>query len=144
MNNSQFDWVVAAKIAAAYVLTLPVGWDRERQEQHAGVRTFPLVSMASCGYMLAIGAFADNAASSRVLQGLVAGIGFVGGGAIVKDGSAVRGTATAASIWAAGAIGAAIALGSYEIAVLLALINFFTLIALAPIKKRLDKGEKEP
>ena len=60
---------------------------------------------------------------SRVLQGLITGIGFVGGGAILKEGASVRGTATAASIWNAGVIGASVALGHYGIAFLLALLN---------------------
>jgi putative Mg2+ transporter-C (MgtC) family protein len=140
LTTPLIDWVDAAKVAAAYLLTVPIGLNREREEQHAGVRTFPIVSMASCGYMLIVNSLGDASGSSRVLQGLVAGIGFVGGGAIVKDGPSVRGTATAASIWTAGAIGAACALAHYEIAVLLAVINLFTLWALAPLKKKLDKG----
>jgi putative Mg2+ transporter-C (MgtC) family protein len=71
----------------------------------------------------------------------VAGIGFVGGGAIVKDGMTVHGTATAASIWNAGAIGAAVALEKYEIAIVLSALNLFSLRALAPIKKRLDRPD---
>jgi putative Mg2+ transporter-C (MgtC) family protein len=50
---------------------------------------------------------------------LITGIGFVGGGAILKEGATVKGTATAASIWNAGVIGAAVAMGQYEIAILL-------------------------
>jgi len=63
----------------------------------------------------------------------------VGGGAILKEGATVKGTATAASIWNAGVIGAAVAMGRYEIAILLALLNLFTLRALLPLKQRLDR-----
>jgi putative Mg2+ transporter-C (MgtC) family protein len=83
------------------------------------------------------------AANSRVLQGLVAGIGFIGGGAIVKDGMSVRGTATAASIWNMGAIGAAVAFGRYEVAIVLAALNLLTMEGLVPWKKYLDREEKE-
>jgi putative Mg2+ transporter-C (MgtC) family protein len=79
------------------------------------------------------------AANSRILQGLVAGIGFVGGGAILKEGMSVHGTATAASIWNTGAIGAATAMGRYEIAIVLSILNLITMRALAPLKKRLDQ-----
>jgi putative Mg2+ transporter-C (MgtC) family protein len=79
-------------------------------------------------------------AQSRVLQGLVAGIGFVGGGAILKEGMSVHGTATAASIWNTAAIGASVAAGRYEIAVMLSVLNLFTMRALAPLKKRLDSS----
>jgi putative Mg2+ transporter-C (MgtC) family protein len=82
----------------------------------------------------------DVAAQSRVLQGLITGIGFVGGGAILKEGATVKGTATAASIWNAGVIGAAVAMQRFEIAILLSLLNLLTLRALLPLKQRLDKG----
>ena len=99
------------KLAAAYVLALPVGWWREKEAHTVGVRTFPLVAMASCGYILVASPMghADVTAQSRVLQGLVAGIGFIGGGAILKAEGNVHGTATAASIWNTGVLGAAVA-----------------------------------
>lgn len=116
-------WLDLRQIGLAYVLTAVIGWDREQEAHSAGVRTFPIVGMASCGYLLALGAQPDVAAQSRVLQGLITGIGFVGGGAILKEGATVRGTATAASIWNAGVIGASVAMGRYEIAILLAQIG---------------------
>jgi len=67
----------ALKLVAAYALALPVGWWREKQAHAIGVRTFPLVAMASCAYILVAVPLGhpDIAAQSRVLQGLVAGIG---------------------------------------------------------------------
>lgn len=127
------------QVGLAYLLTAIIGWDRETEEHSTGVRTFPIVGMASCGYLLALGPQPDAASQSRVLQGLITGIGFVGGGAILKEGTTVRGTATAASIWNAGVIGASVAMGRYEIAVVLAALNLFTLRALLPIKAWLDK-----
>jgi putative Mg2+ transporter-C (MgtC) family protein len=137
----QSTFSMLGQVGLAYVLTAIIGWDREKATHSAGLRTFPLVGMASCGYILVLGPHADVAAQSRVLQGLITGIGFVGGGAILKDGVTVRGTATAASIWNAGVIGASVAMGRYEIAVLLALLNLFTLRALLPIKQKLDGSE---
>jgi putative Mg2+ transporter-C (MgtC) family protein len=136
-------WATAAKLGGAYLLAMPTGWVREKEAHGVGIRTFPIVAIASCGYLLIMqdgGSPADKlAANSRVLQGLVAGIGFVGGGAILKEGMSVHGTATAASIWNTGAIGAATAMGRYEIAIVLAILNLFTMRALAPLKKRLDQ-----
>src|SRR5579885_1613112 len=137
-------WPDLLKILATYVLTAAIGWDREREAHIAGVRTFPIVGIASCGYLLILGPGADAAAQSRILQGLVTGIGFVGGGAILKDGVNVRGMATAASIWNAGVIGAAVAMERYGIAVALAAMNLFTLRALLPLKNRLDQGAPDP
>ena len=128
-------------IAVAYVLALPVAWDREKSGQNLGLRTFPLVAVASCGYVLiALRVWEGNPdAQARVIQGLMTGIGFIGGGAILKEGANVRGTATAASLWNTGAIGAAVAYGRYEIAIVLALINFVTFRWLTPLKKDASK-----
>jgi putative Mg2+ transporter-C (MgtC) family protein len=126
-------------LGIAYVLTAAIGWDREREAHSTGLRTFPIVGMASCGYLLILGTQPDGAAQSRVLQGLITGIGFVGGGAILKEGSTVHGTATAASVWNAGVIGASVAMGHYGIAVTLAVLNLFTLRALLPLKNWMDR-----
>lgn len=66
-------------------------------------------------------------AEARVLQGIITGIGFIGGGAILKTKNMVKGTATAASIWNTGLIGMAVAFGRYEIAIVMSIINFVTL-----------------
>ena len=68
------------KILIAYLLTLPLGWLREREAHSVGVRTFPIVAMASCGYLLVTKTGTSSDAFTRVLQGLIAGIGFIGGG----------------------------------------------------------------
>src|SRR5713226_9253446 len=138
LGHWQEVWKDLQQVGIAYVLTAFIGWDREKEEHSTGLRTFPIVGMASCGYLLILGPQPDIAAQSRVLQGLITGIGFVGGGAILKEGTTVKGTATAASIWNAGVIGASVAMGRYEIAVILAAINFFTLRAWLRLRKRLD------
>lgn len=135
-----FLWVCFEKIGFAWILVLPTGFWSERQGNSVGIRTFPLVSMASCGFLLILNG--DVVSSSRVLQGVIAGIGFVGGGAIVRDGLSVRGTATAASIWAAGAIGAAVAFGHVEIAIVLAVMDMFTMVALLPVKKWIEARQE--
>ena len=76
------------------------------------------------------------------MQGLITGIGFVGGGAILKEGATVKGTATAASIWNAGVIGAAVAVGRYEVAVILALLKFDYAASLAA-SQNLDRQQKQ-
>jgi len=139
LNHWQEAWRDLQHIGLAYVLTAFIGWDREKEAHSAGLRTFPIVGMASCGYLMVLGNQPDVAAQSRVLQGLITGIGFVGGGAILKEGATVKGTATAASIWNAGVIGSAVAMQRLEIAIILSLLNLFTLRALLPIKQHLDK-----
>lgn len=124
-------------LAVAYLLALPIGWNREQQERSAGLRTFPLVSMAACGFVLiaieVLGITSDGQA--RILEGLMTGIGFIGGGAILKQGDRARGTATAASLWATGAMGAAVGYGQLDIAVILSAVIFVTLVLLSPLKR---------
>jgi len=143
----QAAWRDISRLLLAYFLALPVGWYREREAHSIGVRTFPLVAMASCGYvLLAAGTGpSDPAAQSRIIQGLVAGIGFIGGGAILKAEGNVHGTATAASIWNTGVIGAAVAQERYMVALILAVMNLFALRVLLPLKMKLDSQKgREP
>jgi putative Mg2+ transporter-C (MgtC) family protein len=133
----------SANLAFAYVLALPIGWNREREGHSAGLRTFPIVSLAACGFMM-LGSAASVATPdsfSRMLQGLITGIGFIGGGAILKDKEGiVTGTATAASIWNIAIVGAAVGLGMYHIAIVLTLINILTLRVLTPVKRQMDQN----
>ena len=121
-------WFNLWHLGLAYVVALPVAFDREASSRSAGIRTFPLVAVAACGYMLVgYGVLDSTDAEARVLQGLITGIGFIGGGAILKSKGDVRGTATAASIWTTGLIGIAVASERLEIALLLSAITFTTL-----------------
>src|SRR3954465_3118794 len=136
-----------AALAFAYVLALPIGWDRERNERSAGLRTFPLVAVASCGFVQATESLLASSpeGQARIIEGLITGIGFLGGGAIIKQAGAVQGTATAAGLWATGAIGAAVGLGSYDVAVSVAALTIVTFRRLSPLKKiedqKRDNGE---
>ena len=131
-----------AHLLGAFALALPIGWERQTSSRSAGLRTFPLVAAASCAYMLlGMGIAGANAdASSRVLQGLLAGIGFIGGGAILKSERRVRGTATAASLWMTGALGVAVALGRWELAVSMTVVTFVTLWVLTRFEQRNGQG----
>jgi len=126
------------QLAIAFLLALPIAWDREQKERSAGLRTFTLVAISTCGFLMAarnsFGPSGNVDAESRVWQGLLTGIGFIGSGAILKTEGSVRGTATAASIWSTAAVGASVAYGNYDIAIVLSLANFAVLRWLAPFK----------
>ncbi len=134
-----------AALGAADALALPIGWDRERAERSAGLRTFPIVAVASCGFIQAAEDLLRHSPEglARIVEGIVTGIGFIGGGAILKTGEVVHGTATAASLWATGATGAAVALGSYDVAITIAALTFVTLRAIRPFKEE-GPEKKEP
>ncbi|GAC1515751.1 MAG: MgtC/SapB family protein [Gemmatimonadaceae bacterium] len=129
--------VATVKLGISYLLVLPIATERGRDDRSAGLRTFPIVALASCAFVvLAIEVLGVGpAAQTHVLQGLVTGIGFIGGGAILKESGRVRGTATAASIWATSVIGAAIGYGRLEIALLLAITTFLTLRLVTPLER---------
>jgi putative Mg2+ transporter-C (MgtC) family protein len=128
-------------LLVAYALALPIGWNREREERSAGIRTFPLVSAAACSFvMIAIEVFGiESSGQARILEGLITGIGFIGGGAILKHGNRAHGTATAAGLWATGAMGAAVGYGQLDIALILSVTVFVTLILLSPLKRPDDE-----
>ena len=130
-------------LAIAYVLALPVGWNREKEERSAGLRTFPLVAVAACGFIQAAEGLVVGhpEAMARIVEGVIVGMGFIGGGAILKQKDSVKGTATAASLWATGAVGTAVGLGSYDVAVVVSLITLLTLWVLSPLKSELGVAD---
>ena len=110
-----------ASLCGAYALALPIGWDRERNERSAGLRTFPLVALASCGFVQATELHIQGSpeAQARIIEGLITGIGFIGGGAV----------------------GAAVGLGSYDVAVVIAVITILTFRGLSPLKQQKTPGD---
>lgn len=133
------------KVLVAFLLALPSAWERGHGPGNTGFRTLPVVAMAACGFAL-IMASADPGeveARARVLQGVITGIGFIGGGAILKHNGSVHGLVTAATIWNAGAIGVAVGFGRTSIAVVLALINVVSLLLLNSLERSGKNGSEE-
>ncbi|MGG5809637.1 MgtC/SapB family protein [Falsiroseomonas sp. CW058] len=128
-------------LAIAYVLALLIGWNREKEDRSAGMRTFPLVAIAACGFIQATEHITaqEPEAAARIVEGIITGVGFIGGGAILKGGGEVHGTATAASLWVTGAIGIAVGLSAYDVAVVLCLFTVVTLYVLSRLKPK-EKG----
>jgi putative Mg2+ transporter-C (MgtC) family protein len=124
-------------LTIAYVLAFPIGWNREHEERSAGLRTFPLVAVATCGFIQAAESITIDSpeAMARIVEGLITGMGFIGGGAILRLKDSVKGTATAASLWVTGAIGASVGLGSLDVAVMLSLVTLVTLWLLSPLRR---------
>jgi putative Mg2+ transporter-C (MgtC) family protein len=131
-------------LAVAFVLGIPAGWDRERQDVGPGLRTYPLLAMGACAYV-EIGQFAfrDQVdAQARVFQALVSGVGFIGAGAIIKGRAEVHGLATAVSLWVTVSVGIA---AGYELYALAAVLSVTTLVALRllkPLKRHPEEADK--
>ncbi len=130
-------------LAVAYVLALPIGFNREKEERSAGLRTFPLVAVASCGFIQAAESMTAGSpeAMARIIEGVITGMGFIGGGAILRMKDSVKGTATAASLWITGAIGVAAGLGAFHVAFVLAAATVLTLWLLSPLKTGLSEPD---
>ena len=145
-----FDWDVmlahTVQMVLAFGLVLPVGFNRESSRQSIGLRTFPLVSLASCCFTL-LGFELngdDDSLMGEVLGGIITGIGFVGGGAILQKDDRIEGTSTAAAIWAAGCVGVAVAMGRLEIAVLISVFMVGIFYFVSPIKEKLNNDSDVP
>lgn len=134
---------LAARLVLAAVLGGVIGVEREMSEQPAGLRTHISVALGSALFVVAgaygFGEFVDRRADTnaqisvdRVASTVVTGVGFLGGGAILKHGASVRGLTTAASLWVTAAIGMAAALGSYTMSVVTTVI---LLVALAGLRR---------
>jgi len=123
--NFSLIWYHSYQLGIAFLLALPIALNREYKARGAGMRTYPLVSIACCAFMLvARDVYDGDAAEARVMYGIITGMGFIGGGAILKNNSGVSGTASAAGIWLTGSIGLSVAYARYEIAIVLTLMGF--------------------
>ena len=141
---------VAMRIGTALALGGMVGLERERKHRPAGFRTMILISVGSAAFMVVAhdviaqsgpgslpgGGTIGPAETSRVLQGLIGGIGFLGAGAVIQNKRAVRGLTTAAAVWVTAAIGAACGLGMYVTATIVSVFTMFTLVVLELVENR--------
>jgi len=121
-------------ILGALVLGLVVGYERSYRGRAAGMRTYGLVCMASCS-LTVIGGYpeywfgshivlnADSIGVTRIIQGIISGIGFLGAGVIMRDGMNISGLTTAASIWVVASIGIIVGVGFYGTAIVMAVVS---------------------
>ena len=137
-------WLEAlARIAAAMLLPLLIGVDRFVRRKPIDFRPFVIVALAACTLALAIMELAARTSDpqvdvgpSRIFAGVITGIGFLGAGAMFREENYVKGAGSAASIWAAGAIGLVCGVGMLWLAALLAGGVLLVLVASAPFTGR--------
>jgi len=123
-----------------------VGLERERARKSAGLRTQTLVCVGTAALILvASSAGLSNEGLSRLIQGIITGIGFIGAGSILKVGEErhVRGLTTAASVWMTAAIGVSVGLGTVGIAALLTLLALIILALVGAVEARAEKRERD-
>ncbi|HEV8650531.1 MAG TPA: MgtC/SapB family protein [Actinomycetes bacterium] len=125
------DLELLARLALAAVLGGAVGAERELSDQPAGLRTHMLLTIGACLFTLVSAyGFEGPGDPARIAAQIVTGIGFLGGGAILRHGASIRGLTTAASIWASAALGVAVGAGRYVLALGATVLVLATLVGL--------------
>jgi len=134
------------RLVAAMVLGALLGFNREQHGKPAGLKTITLVSVGAASFMLVslqlYLAVPDTAAGlaridvTRVIQGVVGGIGFLGAGSIIRARGSVVGMTTAATIWTVGAVGLACGVGHFRLAVLITAVAWVVLVGMGFVERR--------
>jgi len=136
---------IIIRLLAAFILGGLVGIQRERIHKPAGLRTHMLVCLGTAVFVTSCGA-AGMAfdAQSRVIQGIVTGLGFIGGGAILKlsQEHAIKGLTTAAGLWMTAAIGVTVGLGALGIALIITILTLI-ILAVAPKFEGLVQSKRD-
>jgi putative Mg2+ transporter-C (MgtC) family protein len=136
--------VILLNLMGALLLGMLVGYERSYHGRAAGMRTYGIVCMASAA-LTVIGGYPEHwfggqmtalvgTDPTRVIQGIVTGIGFLGAGVIMREGFNISGLTTAASIWASSVIGILVGVGFYAAAMGLALLSAMVMIYLSRIE----------
>jgi putative Mg2+ transporter-C (MgtC) family protein len=136
------DLELLGRLLLAAVLGGAIGAERELNDQAAGLRTHMLLTIGACLFTL-VSAFGFDGGPetdrSRIAAQIVTGIGFLGGGAIVRHGLTVKGLTTAASIWATASVGVAVGAGNYVLGVGGAVLVVGTLFGLRTVSRLLQR-----
>ena len=146
----QANILIALNLLGALLLGMLVGYERAYHGRAAGMRTYGLICMASCALTIFVGyssAWFGGAGSptapdpTRVIQGIVSGLGFLCAGVIMKDGRSIDGLTTAASMWTAAVIGILIGVGFYAAAMVLAALALLSMTIGLAVQRRLPMKE---
>jgi len=154
-------WVILGRLFLSIVLGGVVGWEREHAQKPAGIRTHALVSLGSCMFLLIAtegprlwqvthGSVLNFSVDpTRLAQGVVTGVGFLGAGAIMQSGFSVHGLTTAATIWLVCAAGASVGSGLWQLGVAgtvfaLLVLRGMRFLETAARKQRRVRGEPGP
>ena len=128
------------RILIAAALGAAIGFERERSKKSAGLRTNALVAMgAALLTVISLSFGGPGADPSRIISNIVVGIGFIGGGAILREGPRISGITTAATLWVVAAIGIAVGMGFYREAIFSVAVVYFILTILWLIEKKVGK-----
>jgi putative Mg2+ transporter-C (MgtC) family protein len=132
---------IILRLGLALAFGLAVGIDRQLRRKPAGLRTMMLVSLGAATFvMLAMthrlpsGESMSSADMSRIIQGIVGGIGFLGAGVVLHSGNRIAGITTAAAVWVTAAVGVAFGMGEYRLGTVGGVATILTLTVAAGIE----------
>jgi len=133
-----------ARLLLAVVAGALIGWERERHEKPAGLRTHMMVALGAATFMVSTIEFCTVFAATntereldplRTVAGIIGGVGFLGAGTIIRTRGSVRGITTAASIWVAAAIGIAAGMGLYAITFACLVLTLLILVVVGTVER---------
>jgi len=136
------------RLLAAFVVGALIGWDRETRGKPAGFRTLTLVSLASAFFVNVVVeaslAYGQEIDVARAMAGIAQGVGFLGAGAILQSKGEVRWLTTAASLWAAAALGFACGVGQYVLAAFGTVLVMIILRVMPAMEEIIQARSKNP
>ncbi len=134
------EWKSFIPMLVAVLLGSLIGVEREIHRKSAGLRTNILICMGAALFThIALGLEEEAA---RLLAGVITGVGFIGGGALIRDRFHIQGLTTAATIWLVTGIGIACGMRMYEIAVGITILTLIVLFGMGPLDRKIRKPEK--
>ncbi|MBP8947952.1 MAG: MgtC/SapB family protein [Candidatus Promineofilum sp.] len=141
----QLQLTMGLRLVVAALLGGVIGLERERRGHPAGVGTFAMVTMGACAFSLISDLVFRGPDNTRIASGVVEGIGFLGGGIIIRGRAGVQGLTTAATLWTSAAIGMLIGFGLYFLGLVLATITLIVLVirAIDPVASKLEELREE-
>lgn len=134
---------IAGRLLFAALAGAAVGANREFAGKAAGLRTHALVALGAAGMSAIALTLGDPSSTSRVAQGIVAGVGFIGGGVILHNAQGVQGLTTASSIWVVAAVGIAAGLGMWVLATTITVIALAVLVGGETVDRLIHRGPRQ-
>jgi len=138
-----FFYDTSTKLLVSLALGASIGAEREYKGRNIGFRTIILITLGSTFFTILSFIIGDGSDQTRIASNIVTGIGFLGAGAIFRDGLSVRGVTTASIIWISAAIGMACGIGQYELAIMVTITVLVILLGFAGVQQFIDRYNKE-
>lgn len=141
----EYDFILnnSMKLLVSLVLGAMLGAEREYKGRNIGFRTIILITLGSTLFTILSFILGKDTDPARIASNIVTGVGFLGAGAIFRDGASVRGMTTASLIWISAAIGMACGIGQYEFAIVVTFTTLIILLGFTGVQKFIDRYNQE-